>query len=148
MQQFARLPDTWTIVDLELLPAGVGARRYEIIDGALVVSPTAGYDHELVDLFGQGRLALGPAEVLLAVEVVSPGSRVTDRVTKPAQYAAAGVPAYWRVETEPELALAAYSLPAGADVYSELGSWPRSERAHLTEPFAVTISFDELGATS
>jgi len=45
---------------------------------------------------------LSPAEVLLAVEVVSPGSVTTDRITKPAQYAAAGIANFWRVETEPD----------------------------------------------
>src|SRR5690606_23397629 len=46
-----------------------------------------------------------PADVLLAIEVVSPGSVTTDRVTKPAQYAKAGIPAYWRVETRPQVSL-------------------------------------------
>src|SRR5687768_15591759 len=31
-------------------------------------------------------------QVLVAVEVISPGSRVTDTATKPAEYAAAGIP--------------------------------------------------------
>jgi Uma2 family endonuclease len=34
----------------------------------------------------------------LVVEVVSPGSAQADRVDKPRDYAAAGVPEYWRVE--------------------------------------------------
>ncbi|HMA46102.1 MAG TPA: Uma2 family endonuclease [Frankiaceae bacterium] len=41
---------------------------------------------------------LDRADVLLTVEVVSPSSVTTDRVTKPALLADAGVPAYWRVE--------------------------------------------------
>ena len=44
---------------------------------------------------GPKRLA-GPA--LLVVEIVSPGSRINDRVTKRAAYAEAGVPAYWIVD--------------------------------------------------
>jgi Uma2 family endonuclease len=36
--------------------------------------------------------------VVLAVEVVSPGSRNADRVTKPVMFAGAKVPYYWRVE--------------------------------------------------
>lgn len=39
-------------------------------------------------------------QVLAAVEVVSPGSRTTDRDTKPRVYAAAGIPCLWRVETD------------------------------------------------
>ncbi|GAA0452349.1 Uma2 family endonuclease [Streptomyces stramineus] len=37
-------------------------------------------------------------KAVLIVEVVSPGSRQDDRVRKPAMYATAGVPYYWRVE--------------------------------------------------
>lgn len=38
------------------------------------------------------------ADLLLAVEIVSPRTRKQDRIVKPAAYAAAGVPFYWRVE--------------------------------------------------
>ncbi len=44
---------------------------------------------------GQKRLT-GPA--LLVVEIVSPGTRTNDMVTKRAVYAEAGVPAYWIVD--------------------------------------------------
>jgi Uma2 family endonuclease len=40
-------------------------------------------------------------EILLAVEIISPSSQQTDRVTKPRIYAAAGVQTYWLVETGP-----------------------------------------------
>ncbi|WP_106432365.1 Uma2 family endonuclease [Streptomyces sp. LaPpAH-108] len=39
-------------------------------------------------------------DVLLAVEVVSPESGSRDRTTKPQKYAAAGIPAFWRVEQD------------------------------------------------
>jgi Uma2 family endonuclease len=39
-----------------------------------------------------------PGHVLLAVEIVSPGSETTDRVVKLDQYARAGIAFYWRVE--------------------------------------------------
>jgi Uma2 family endonuclease len=39
-----------------------------------------------------------PEQVLLVVEVVWPGSETTDRIAKPGQYAAVGIPFYWRVE--------------------------------------------------
>ncbi|MET7453849.1 Uma2 family endonuclease [Streptomyces sp. NPDC005574] len=38
------------------------------------------------------------ADVLLAVEVVSPDSEARDRDTKPRKYAAAGIPHFWLVE--------------------------------------------------
>ncbi|MGH2719060.1 MAG: Uma2 family endonuclease [Actinomycetota bacterium] len=43
---------------------------------------------------------LDPADVLLAVEIVSPGSRTRDRVTKPVVCAQWGIPSYWRVEPD------------------------------------------------
>jgi Uma2 family endonuclease len=39
-----------------------------------------------------------PQHVLLLVEVVSPNSTTTDRITKPAEYAQAGIQYYWRIE--------------------------------------------------
>ena len=47
---------------------------------------------------------------MLTVEVVSSSSRKTDRFFKPVEYAAAGVPAYWRVETEPEVVVHVFRL--------------------------------------
>lgn len=41
-----------------------------------------------------------PSNVLLAVEVVSPGSMKVDRLVKPGEYARAGVPRFWRVERD------------------------------------------------
>ncbi|MCW2621421.1 MAG: hypothetical protein JWL64_1023 [Frankiales bacterium] len=54
-----------------------------------------------------------PADVALVIEVVSAGSRRLDRVVKPAEYAAAGIPRYWRVETDPWVELAAFVLQDG-----------------------------------
>ena len=124
-----------TIEDLEALPDD--GRRYELIGGAIVMTPAPEPVHQRVsrklaalieaalppgyELFaapidydlpggqrvepdlivvpdagvGPKRLA-GPA--LLVVEIVSPGSRLNDRVTKRAAYAEAGVPAYWIVD--------------------------------------------------
>ncbi|WP_243789995.1 Uma2 family endonuclease [Saccharopolyspora gloriosae] len=48
-----------------------------------------------------GTIQVEAMEVLLAVEIVSPRTRRNDRVIKPAAYAQAGVPFYWRVEPIP-----------------------------------------------
>ncbi|MEJ8644018.1 Uma2 family endonuclease [Streptomyces sp. MS1.HAVA.3] len=47
---------------------------------------------------GPDRTHFLAADVLLAVEVVSPDSESRDRDTKPHKYAAAGIPHFWRVE--------------------------------------------------
>jgi Uma2 family endonuclease len=52
----------------------------------------------------------GPEHVGLLVEIVSPSSRKTDRFMKPGEYAEAGVPLFWRVETDPDLQLLAHRL--------------------------------------
>lgn len=52
-------------------------------------------------------------EVLLAVEVVSPGTGRTDRVMKPAEYAEAGIGGYWVVELGPPSRLFEHRLGPG-----------------------------------
>jgi Uma2 family endonuclease len=51
-----------------------------------------------------------PGQVLLALEVVSPGSEHVDRDIKPAEYATAGIPHFWRVETTPEIVVSTFRL--------------------------------------
>lgn len=60
-----------------------------------------------------------PHEVTLAVEVVSPGSESQDRREKPAEYASAGIPHYWRVEIDPEIVVHTFRL--GDTGYVETG---------------------------
>jgi Uma2 family endonuclease len=54
------------------------------------------FDKTGLDVFSLECLPV--ASVVLAVEVVSPGSRSDDRFRKPGMYAEAGIPYYWRVE--------------------------------------------------
>lgn len=80
---------------------------------------------------------LDPADVALVVEIVSPGSRTTDRVTKPAVYARAGIPSFWRVELEDGPAIVAYRLDQGR--YIEVATARPGERLVVERPFAVSI---------
>jgi Uma2 family endonuclease len=59
-----------------------------------------------------------PAEVDVAIEVVSPGSETDDRREKPSEYAEAQIPFYWRVELESELAIHVYQLHLYGHAYS------------------------------
>jgi Uma2 family endonuclease len=63
-----------------------------------------------------------PIDVLLAVEVVSPGTQTADRRHKPLEYADAGIPFYWRVEPVPELVVHTYRLDE-TDVYEFTGAF-------------------------
>ena len=81
-----------------------------------------------------------PSEVLLAVEIESPGSHTEDRITKPAIYARHGIPYYWRIELDP-LAVRIHRLGHG-DTYVEVAG--DTERLTVSEPFALDIALTDL----
>ncbi len=80
---------------------------------------------------------LDSAAVAMVVEIVSPGSRTTDRLTKPDVYARAGIPSFWRVELEGGPVIFAYRLDQGR--YVEAGSAQPGERLSVNEPFVVSV---------
>lgn len=166
-------PDGWTTDDLPDTDFS-----YEIVDGALLVTPpgTFGHNavsnrlsHALAPLLPQGwecgvehglyldarnyrepdvvvySLAdvagdrLTPDAVRLIVEVMSPASVSTDRITKPAQYAQSGIPHYWRIELQP-LTLTAHDLEG--ETYREVGRF--TEQVLLSQPFPVRLDLREL----
>lgn len=53
-------------------------------------------------------------DVMIAVEIVSPGSQTDDRITKPVHYARNGIPHYWRVELDPDLEIHTHRLVGDA----------------------------------
>ncbi|GAA2386463.1 Uma2 family endonuclease [Dactylosporangium salmoneum] len=63
---------------------------------------------------------LDPAQVALAVEIVSKGSERMDRWLKPVEYAEAGIPLFWRVE--PDDTVVQFRLDGNR--YAEYGSVP------------------------
>jgi Uma2 family endonuclease len=79
-----------------------------------------------------------PAEVVVAIEIESPGSHLEDRATKPALYAHYGIPHYWRIEIEPPM-VSTYELDG--NVYQMIGT---TRRLSVSEPFAVDIAIAEL----
>ncbi|MBP2330037.1 Uma2 family endonuclease [Kibdelosporangium banguiense] len=82
-----------------------------------------------------------PDQVLLAVEIISPGSRNTDTITKPVEYAAAGIPHYWVIDLDPPLSLTAYHL-AGDLGYQEAPAVTQS--FSTSEPFPLDIDLTAL----
>ena len=81
-----------------------------------------------------------PADILLLGEVVSQSSRKTDRLFKPAEYAEAGVGAYWRVELDPEPLLVVHALVGTTyEVVQQLTGTGR-----VTVPFEVELDLPAL----
>jgi Uma2 family endonuclease len=78
-------------------------------------------------------------EVVLVAEVVSPGTRRRDRITKPPGYAEAGIPHYWRVEQDP-VHVYAYQLQRG---HYELVA-DSAELLEVAEPFPIRLPVPEL----
>jgi Uma2 family endonuclease len=80
------------------------------------------------------------ADVLVAVEIISPGTTRTDRVTKPAEYADAGIPHYWLVDVDPPVTLTAHLLVDGG--YEEIAGG--GDVIHLTAPAPLRLDLGTL----
>ena len=87
-----------------------------------------------------GRSLLVPADLLLAVEVVSPSSATTDRVTKLTLYAAAGIPAYWRVELEGAEAPSIVTYRLSGAAYVEQATASADDVVSLDWPLVVELA--------
>ncbi|MEV4657504.1 Uma2 family endonuclease [Micromonospora sp. NPDC049301] len=92
------------------------------------------------------RSMLRPADVVLAVEIVSPGTRRIDRFAKPGEYAAAGIPFYWRIEQDP-VHVYAYRIgdrvgPGGERQYELVADG--TDVIELTEPFEIKLPIAEI----
>jgi Uma2 family endonuclease len=78
-------------------------------------------------------------EVTLVVEVVSHGTKRRDRLEKPAEYAAAGIPHFWRIEQNPihvfayDLVKGRYELVADSD-----------EELILKAPFEIRLPIRDI----
>jgi Uma2 family endonuclease len=82
-----------------------------------------------------GAIWVDPADVALVVEVEAEETRRYDRLFKPAVYAAAGIPAYWRVETGP--VLRAFTLDGQS--YRPAQEVAADELAKLDSPYPVRV---------
>lgn len=115
--------------EVRVLPgmAGIVTRRSVYVPDAVVVTAEAAR---------RARKAFTPEDVLLVVEVLSPSNRTTDLVTKRADYAAAGIPAYWIVDLDgPTLT----ALQLVGDTYKEIAQVRAGQRWRARHPFPVEI---------
>ncbi|MEV7088392.1 Uma2 family endonuclease [Streptomyces sp. NPDC093085] len=80
------------------------------------------------------------ADILLAVEVVSPDSEARDRESKPQKYAAAGIPHFWLVEmagADEHAVVRVYELDPVTKAYALTGI--HHDRLKTSVPFTIDI---------
>lgn len=109
------------------------SRRRSLIPDVLVALDAAA---------ARGPAKFAPDEVVLAIEIVSPSSRSLDRILKPALYAQAGIPFYWRVETKSGLVAHTHRLDPDHEVYIATGEFDTT--IDTDEPWPVKIPIDRL----
>jgi Uma2 family endonuclease len=80
-------------------------------------------------------------EVLLAVEIVSPGSTKMDRKIKPKVYAGAGIPLYWRIETHPTV-VHTYTLDPTRMAYWQTGHF--DDVIKVDRPWSIELAISEI----
>lgn len=171
-------PPPWTVEDLADFPDD--GLRYELLDGALLVSPAPTMPHQdaALSLYALLRSArpphlkvlgapldvrLSPTRLVqpdvlvvrrvdaqgrtlagipvLAVEVLSPSTRLRDRSLKRAAFEEAGVASYWLLDPD-EPALTALELTDGG--YEQVAHVRGDEAFDATLPFPVRVVPSEL----
>lgn len=167
------IPGPWTYADLESLPDD--GKRYEIIDGVLLVNAAPAPRHQqvltrllvILDTAAPPELLVLPAPVdvvltddsvvepdivvaprssyaeknlpappVLAVEVLSPSTRLVDLDLKKERYERAGIPSYWVVDPT-TLVLTAFELVDSS--YDEVAVVAPGGTWTARRPFEVTV---------
>ncbi|GAB2982260.1 Uma2 family endonuclease [Streptomyces pseudoechinosporeus] len=118
-------------------PYAVNVERWTQLDDGNVPKPDIlVYDKTGIDI---RTLDCTPVScVVLAIEVVSPGSRGMDRFHKPALYTEAGIAHYWRVERGED------DIPVVHQFWIELDSGvivPRPDRPVHTDKLTTEVPF-------
>ncbi|NUR97485.1 MAG: Uma2 family endonuclease [Kribbellaceae bacterium] len=81
------------------------------------------------------------SEILVVVEIVSPGSRRTDNVVKRAEYADAGIPHYWIVDIDEPASLVACHL---TDKFGYLDAEVVGGIFTAADPLHITLNLEDL----
>ena len=117
--------------------------RYELVDGAVVVTPAPSLAEDtklqpdalvarLADLTDRNL----PTAPLLAVEVLSPSTRLIDVNLKRARYEAVGCPSYWTFDPD-EIVLMVWELSGQA--YHRVAEVTSDEVFWAALPFDVEV---------
>ncbi|MGW7460991.1 Uma2 family endonuclease [Streptomyces sp. NPDC054797] len=122
----------------EVLPAvnvNLAGRALVIPDIVVVDAAAATGDRAFVDA----------GDVLLAVEITTADTAVTDRTTRPALYAEAGIRHLWRLDLEPAPYLWVGALEGS--VYATVACLPAGRTARVPAPLAVRLDPADLTAS-
>ncbi|MGE5829208.1 MAG: Uma2 family endonuclease [Micromonosporaceae bacterium] len=126
------------------LRAHAPKRLHASLGVGVAVAPNHTYEPDVVLLQarpgGGGLHFFPPEEFVLVVEVVSKGTTKRDRLVKPAGYAAAGIPYYWRVEQSP-VHVFAYRLGPDGHYIAQADS---ADVLRLDEPFPIALPISEI----
>jgi Uma2 family endonuclease len=175
--------DPWTEAEFLALPVD---RRLELLDGALLVSPSARVRHQrlssrlwaaldaaipfglevleainvrvgpgkilvpdlaVVTVPGLEQTVCEAADVILIVEITSPGNAAVDWAVKPQLYAHAGVPHYLRIELD-EAGPRALVYQLKREQYAEMTRVEPGQLLVLLEPITVTLDLAALAETT
>ncbi|MCP2166519.1 Endonuclease, Uma2 family (restriction endonuclease fold) [Goodfellowiella coeruleoviolacea] len=113
------------------------------------VAPTFGFVPDIAVIRNppDGAVAVPVSDLVLAVEIVSPSTRKQDRMVKPAAYADAGVPYYWRVEPEKGQppTVVCFELVDGTYV-ERVAVGPGEPATIAAAPVPITLDVDKLYA--
>lgn len=83
-------------------------------------------------------------EPTLVVEVEDAHSAAEDRLTKPASYAAAGIPSMWRVETDGADVPVVVAHARFSGRYEQVAVAGPGQRLRVHQPFDLDLAVDEL----
>ncbi|GAA3746672.1 Uma2 family endonuclease [Micromonospora maritima] len=89
----------------------------------------------------RGGTALAPADVLLVVEVVSPGNAGRDLVLRRHEYGAAGIPHYWLVEPRKQTLTVLEHVGAG---YREAAVLSSTDVHRTDRPFPLALPIADI----
>lgn len=125
--------DGWeAVLDVEVVLVQAWPPTLRIAD--IAVTSTA--------LIDQNPNRLHAQDVILAIEVISPGSERTDRVYKAHEYAKAGIPFYWVVDIKDQVTLTELRLDLGEGLYKT--QFQGGEIFYTGRPFELTVNLDDL----
>jgi Uma2 family endonuclease len=95
------------------------------------------------DVVDRNPVRVDACDVALVVEIVSPGSRRTDRVMKAYEYAKAGIEHYWIVDLDAEPGERFLAHVLHDETYRRIEAL-HGDRVRTNDPVALDFTLDEL----